>query len=444
MAWINSLQSRLLLVMALVFALGAGNVTIYFLDLIEDLKDHLLKEQVDTILAASNLASDGSNLASLPTTFSESDWRYSLYTRSGRLIGTTPAGSLPLPFQPPGSVLRDAPSVMTVRTIADDRVLVLERKDWADCGALCQIFRERVATPAAVAAALGVVSVISILMLVRWMLASVHRAADLASTIGVEHPERRIPLEDLPKEIRPLAISANQALDRLAEAYSVERRFTADAAHALRTPLTVLDLRIQKASTEQNPDWTAISSDMEQIRHLIDQLLALARADRGEKLERDTSRIALARVIREAIADILPAYEASGRAISADIIEGMLVSDGGRQLHQALQNLLENAIHHGQGQVTVRLTRKDERTAIVRVADEGPGVSPEEADVLFNRFHKGAQNSSGSGLGLAIVRRTLRNLGGDAKIPRGSHFAVELTVPLSLRTPARQRDRAGL
>lgn len=444
MAWINSLQSRLLLVIVLVFALGAGNVAIYFIDLIEDLKDHLLKEQVDTIIAASDPASDGSNLVSLPTTFSESDWRYSLYTRSGYLLGKVPNADPPLPFQPPGSTLRDSDSVMTSRTIADDRVLVFERKDWADCGALCQIFRERVATPAIVAMVLGAASVISILMLVRWMLGSVHRAADLASTIGVEHPERRIPLEDLPKEIRPLALSANQALDRLAEAYSVERRFTADAAHALRTPLTVLDLRIQKAIAEKNPDWTAISKDMEQIRHLVDQLLALARADRGEKFENDRSRIALARIVREAVADMLPAYEASCRTISVDVVEGMFVSDGGGQLRQTLQNLLENAIHHGRGQVTVRLTRRDECTAIVQVADEGPGVSPEEADVLFNRFHKGAQNSPGSGLGLAIVRRTLRNLGGSAEILSGSNFVVELTIPLASHALKKQPDLANL
>lgn len=113
-------------------------------------------------------------------------------------------------------------------------------------------------------------------------------------------------------------------------------------------------------------------------------------------------------------------------------------------MRQALQNLLENAIHHGRGQVTVRLTRRDKCTAIVQVGDEGPEVSPEEADVLFNRFHKGIQNSPGSGLGLAIVRRTLRNLGGSAEILSSNNFVVELTIPLASHAPRKQPHYADL
>lgn len=207
-------------------------------------------------------------------------------TPRGFAIGTTNAAVLIMALPVIGTMFAIGMTVLEkARNKAElgTPVLILTARDELEnrmkglnAGALCQIFRERVATPAIVAMVLGAASVISILMLVRWMLGSVHRAADLTFTIGVEHPERRIPLEDLPKEIRPLASSANQALDRLTETYLVERRFTADAAHALRTPLTVLDLRIQKAIAEKNPDWTAISKDMGQIRHLVDQLLALA------------------------------------------------------------------------------------------------------------------------------------------------------------------------
>ncbi len=437
----NSLRSRLLLVMALVFALGAGNVVIYLLDLDEDIRAHVLNEQVDTLLATVTPAPDGSNLGALPAQFSASDWRYALYTRSGDLVASTPAGAAALPFRDPEAVPETARTAITARRIGDDRVLVASRNDWEDCEELCQLFRERMAGSSVVIAILAAISLVSIIFLARWMLGSVRRAADLAATIGVAHPDRRIPLRELPEEIVPLAISANQALDRLSSAYEIERRFTADAAHELRTPLAVLDLRLQKARTEPSPDWSAIAQDMDQMRHLIDQLLALARADQGgdRGLHEPDAPVGLARIVREAVADMLPAYEAASRTIDVDVAEGLVVADAHRQLRQALRNLLDNAFRHGKGRVSVSLASREEGTAVLRVSDEGPAVPRDEGDVLFERFHKGAQNSPGSGLGLAIVRRILRNLGGDARIGIGPTFAIELIVPLApldARSPA--------
>ncbi|WP_211105135.1 sensor histidine kinase [Azospirillum brasilense] len=439
----NSLRSRLLLVMALVFALGAGNVVIYLLDLDEDIRAHVLNEQVDTLLATVTPAPDGSNLGALPVQFSASDWRYALYTRVGDLVASAPTGAAPLPFRNPEALPESARAAITARLIGDDRVLVASRNDWEDCEELCQLFRERMAGSSVVIAILAAISLVSIVFLARWMLGSVRRAADLASTIGIANPDRRIPLRELPEEIVPLAISANQALDRLSSAYEIERRFTADAAHELRTPLAVLDLRLQKARTEPSPDWSAIARDMEQMRHLIDQLLVLARADQGG--ERGGERapdepsvpIGLARIVREAVADMLPAYEAASRTIDVAVAEGLVVADAHRQLRQALRNLLDNAFRHGRGRVSVSLASRDERTAVLRVSDEGPAVPRDEGDVLFERFHKGAQNSPGSGLGLAIVRRILRNLGGDARIGGGPTFAIELIVPLAPHAPPR-------
>ncbi|MBB3268489.1 two-component system sensor histidine kinase QseC [Azospirillum sp. OGB3] len=435
----NSLRSRLLLVMALVFALGAGNVVIYLLDLDEDIRAHVLNEQVDTLLATVTPAPDGSNLGAFPMQFSASDWRYALYTRTGDLVASAPAGAAPLPFRNPEALPESARAAVTARLIGDNRVLVASRNDWEDCEELCQLFRERMAGSSVVIAILAAISLVSIVFLARWMLGSVRRAADLASTIGVAHPERRIPLRELPEEIVPLAISANQALDRLSSAYEIERRFTADAAHELRTPLAVLDLRLQKARTEPSPDWSAIARDMEQMRHLIDQLLVLARADQGGERAPDEPSvpIELARIVREAVADMLPAYEAASRTIDVAVAEGLVVEDAHRQLRQALRNLLDNAFRHGRGQVSVSLASRDERTAVLRVSDEGPAVPRGEGGVLFERFHKGARNTPGSGLGLAIVRRILRNLGGDARIGAGPTFAIELIVPLAPLAPPR-------
>jgi two-component system sensor histidine kinase QseC len=429
-AWVNSLQSRLLIVMIVVFALGVGNVLVYMVDLDDDIKAHVVKEQVDTLLAAVALEPDGSNLADLPRDFSQSSWQYSLYTAGGSLVATAPVTMAALPFKHPDASPTYLNGAKAARKIADDRVLVVRRTDWIVCEELCQIFRERLTGSSILIAVLAVVSIGSIFLLARWMLLSVRRAAALAATISLEHPNRRIPLDGLPSEIVPLAKSANEALDRLADAYAMERRFTADASHELRTPLAVLNLRLQNARNQQAPDWEAISRDMEEMRHVVEQLLALARADGGEEEHPQTPPVSLARIVREAVADIMPAYDSAHRTLSIDVTEGLLVSRGTRELRQALRNLLENAIRHGKGAVTVSLKRRNSDAAVLEVGDEGEAVAPPAAERLFERFHKGVQSSAGAGLGLAIVRRLLRNLGGDARIIDGDRFAVELTVPL--------------
>lgn len=132
---------------------------------------------------------------------------------------------------------------------------------------------------------------------------------------------------------------------------------------------------------------------------------------------------------------MLPAYEQAGRTINLDLEEGLIVARGGRRLRQALRNLLENAIRHGRGAVGIRLKQVDDRTAALKVVDNGPPIGREAGELLFERFHKGIQSSAGSGLGLAIVSRTLRNLGGEAQIMDGHCFTVRLTIPCS-RSPS--------
>ncbi|MGE0800555.1 MAG: hypothetical protein AB7G13_10745 [Lautropia sp.] len=91
---------------------------------------------------------------------------------------------------------------------------------------------------------------------------------------------QRIPLDALPREMLPLACAANLALERLSQPLAAEKRLVADAAHEPRTPLTVLDLRPQKARMDGHSDWSAIDSDMQQLHQLTEQLLRLARQAR--------------------------------------------------------------------------------------------------------------------------------------------------------------------
>lgn len=429
MRWTRSVRGRLVAGMLIVFSLGVGNVVIYLLDLDRDLREHVFNEQIAVILASIDLAPDGSNLDQLPHRFSQSDWRFSLFDGTSHLVGTSPKGFPPLPFQPPGSAPLDQRQPMTARALGNDRVLVLARNYWEECEELCQIFRDRMRGSSLLIAALAVVSLISMLLLIGWMLRSVERAAELGKLIGVEHPDRRIPLHELPSEIVPLAASANEALDRLATAYQSERRFTADAAHELRTPLTVLSLRLQKAKQEGVMDWPSLTEDLQQMQRLVGQLLALAKADSSPTNAMAVSTIHLARLMREIVADILPLYDDLDRTIDVQFDEAIVMSAPPLLISQALRNLLENALYHGHGNVLLTVSRPEPRQCTIDVEDEGPGPDPLCFEDMFDRFRKGEQSRGGSGLGLSIVRQIMRNLGGKVELVEAEKFRIRLSLP---------------
>src|SRR5690606_16936010 len=175
--------------------------------------------------------------------------------------------------------------------------------------------------------------------------------------IGPHEPGRRIPLEKLPREVVPLAKAANDGLERLSKAYEYEQRIVADAAHELRTPLTVLSLRLQKCRREGQADWPAIEADVAQACKFVNQLLLLARADQGKAWAgSETGRAHLPRMVREAVAGLLPLFEDCGRTVEASIDDTEVWVRGDPDtLREAVRNVLENALFHGRGVVRVRL-----------------------------------------------------------------------------------------
>lgn len=412
--------------MLVVFALGAANVVIYLLDIDQDLRSHIMNKQVDTILAVAALGENGSGLENLPTTFSESSWRFALYDQSGRLQAVRPAGSPP-PFMSPGQETVNAQDATIARKLGE-LVLVVSKSDRQERQELRELIRVELAGSTLVIVALGLLSLIVALTLATWILRSVSDAASLARTIDADKPERRIPLEHLPMEVRPLAIAANEALERLARAYATERRFTAEAAHELRTPLAVLSLRLQKARSEAMVDWSSVDREMQQMTRLVAQLTALARAEGQAALPPDTTVVSLSRVAREAVADMMLLFEAAGRAVEADIEDGLKAAGNAGQFRQALQNLLENSLVHGRGIVRVALSSNG-TSHILEIEDDGLAPPASEAASLFERFHKWRQTETGSGLGLAIVRQIVRNAAGDAIIVPGGKFKVRISVP---------------
>jgi signal transduction histidine kinase len=243
---------------------------------------------------------------------------------------------------------------------------------------------------------------------------------------------RRLPEGATPREIAELTGTLNGMLAALERARQTERRFLADASHELRTPLTSLRgnaAYLAKHGTD--PEVLAeIESDAVRVGQLVDDLLALERADAHDL---PWESVDLAEIARDAAERAGARVEVSAPAV----VRGDRAALGG-----ALGNLLDNARLHGpaRGEIIVRL-ETDMGFARLSVTDAGPGIPPDQVDAAFGRFWRGVGSTStpGSGLGLAIVRATAAAHHGRVDVD-GSRFT--LVLPLSPSTAVDAADES--
>lgn len=273
-----------------------------------------------------------------------------------------------------------------------------------------------------------------------WSLAPLRRASQQAAAVGPSNPQARISSQGLPSEIRPLVRAFNGALTRLGDAYAQEQRFTADAAHGLRTPLAALDLRLQRARVEGRID-AAVDGELGQLKRLVGQLLDLARKEQAGAVAdcADQARVNLSRAAREAAATVTLLAEAAGRVLVVDLPQSLLVLGRADDLRDMVRNLLDNALTHGAGVIRlsgrlepprrVSLLAGPAAEALIEVSDEGAGVSEPLALSVFERFRKGRASSPGSGLGLAIVSEVVRSHGGSVGFAPGRVCRVQVRLP---------------
>jgi two-component system sensor histidine kinase TctE len=272
----------------------------------------------------------------------------------------------------------------------------------------------------------------------RWSLGPLARASREAKAIGPADLSARLSVEGLPGEVRPLVDAVNGALERLAHAYESERRLTTDAAHQLRTPITVLDLRLQRARLGGRVDWPTVEHEMAQLRRLIDRLMDLARRDSVEQAAGPTvgpQTVNLARIVREAAAMVLPIAEKEGRSVIVEAPDSIPFRGRADDLRDMVGNLLDNALVHGCGtaRVAVHREKSDGRhELVVEVTDEGMGVPDELKEAMFERFRKVRQTTAGAGLGLAIVRQVARGHGGEASFMSEPACGVKVVLPADI------------
>jgi two-component system OmpR family sensor kinase len=272
----------------------------------------------------------------------------------------------------------------------------------------------------------------------------VERMRGRAATISAGDADARLPLPEARDEIRRLGETLNEMLARLQGAFARERSFVADASHELRTPLAILKAELELAGRGErsNAELAAAvrsaGEEVDRLSRLAEDLLVLARADEG-RLPVRAERQPLEPLVRQVVDAFEAQAQSGGRAISIDTPAGLDAPVDALRIRQALGNLVENALHHGGGDVRVYAQRANGAVEL-HVADQGGGFPEDFLPHAFERFTRGdhARARGGSGLGLAIVDAIARGHGGAAHARNTGHGSdVWLVVPVQ---PARRAN----
>lgn len=298
--------------------------------------------------------------------------------------------------------------------------------------------------------AMGVTLLVGLLMVLFARGAITRGLRPLVQLTEVIHQRRSGDLTRLPdvpqaRELRTFTEAINGLLAQLDEAVQLQRRFVADAAHQLRTPLAALKVELEHAFREPDPvrhqqALTELRGGIDRLARLTNQLLTLARAEPGALSPIGFREVDLVALAQQTACRFLPRSLAQGADLGFEQGGAAHVQGDPLLLEELINNLLDNALHYAgpRAQITVRV-EASEAQAVLTVEDNGPGVPAEELARLTTRFHRPAGSpAGGSGLGLAIVDEITQRHGGHLSLePVAPHgLRVRVCLPTSPPTPA--------
>ncbi len=252
-----------------------------------------------------------------------------------------------------------------------------------------------------------------VLMLLIWWFVGrgLQPLRDISREVGVRAANRldALKMDDVPDEVAPLAVALNTLFAKLTQAFESERRFTADAAHELRTPLSALKVQAQVAlrATDDNDRKDALEKVLQGVdraTHLVTQLLTLARVD-PESAAATHQRLSLRELSSRTVEDLRPMAQARQIALHLQGDDPPVRGDPG-QIAVLLRNLLDNAIRYTPQGGWVEVVIRAGEGVTLEVADSGSGIPQEQRERVLERFYRIPGNTEpGSGLGLSIVKR---------------------------------------
>ncbi|WP_248959709.1 sensor histidine kinase [Sphaerisporangium perillae] len=265
--------------------------------------------------------------------------------------------------------------------------------------------------------------------------------------------DSRVPIPRSEDEIHALAESVNHTLDRLQAAVERQQRFTSDASHDLRTPITAMRAQVEDALLA--PDDTSVSEvgsvllgSLDRLQAIVCDLLLLARLDAGVPCAH--GRVDLAELAATELANRPPA-----KKVECDLEDGVVVMGDRLRLARLLANLVDNAERHADRRITIKVYHEEDGqagdhrfpagTAVLEVLDDGAGIAPEKRDSVFQRFvrldESRARDSGGTGLGLPIARQIAETCSGTLIIedsPKGARLVLRLPMASTESSPASQ------
>ncbi len=329
-------------------------------------------------------------------------------------------GALPLPttltdglhtLEAGGKTFR----VLVKTTAAGERIAVAQESD----------FRNEIARDGALRTVMPFLILVPVLLLivadlVRKMfrpIAALSKEIDLRADQGLH------PVEDrhLPVEVRPFAVAINRLLARVGQSMESQRRFVADAAHELRSPLTAMSLQAERLADAEMSELarerlTALRQGIERGRSLLDQLLTLAKAQSAADLPK--SPVSVQGIYRRVLEDLMPLAEAKHIDIGVEGTQDAEVWASELDMIAVVKNLVDNAIRYtpegGQVDLSVKVSQGK---AELHIQDNGPGIPLAERNRVFDPFYRTLGSEQiGSGLGLSIVQTIAHRIGAEIRL----------------------------